>query len=109
MIRHDLRYGWRQMVRRPAFTIVAVLMLGLGIGTSVTIFSWLQTALQPIPGVPDRDRLAMLYNTTRTRDDLSTSYPNLADYRRLLPDSIEYLVGQTVVPLNFTAGSATRR
>ncbi len=109
MISHDLRYGWRLMVRRPAFTLVAVLMLGLGIGTSVTIFSWLQTALQPIPGVPDRDRLAMLYNTTRTRDDLSTSYPNLTDYRRLLPDSIDALVGQTVVPLNFTTGSVTRR
>ena len=73
MISHDLRYGWRLMLRRPAFTAIAIAMLGLGIGTSVTIFSWLQTALQPIPGVPDRDRLVILYGTTPTRDNLSTS------------------------------------
>jgi predicted permease len=109
MISHDLRYGWRLMLRRPAFTIVAILMLGLGIGTSVTIFSWLQTALQPIPSVPDRDRLVMLYGTTPTRNDLSTSYPNLADYRERRPTSIAGIAGQAIVPLNVTIGGSPRR
>jgi predicted permease len=109
MISHDLRYGWRLMVRRPGFTAIAILMLGLGIGTSVTIFSWLQTALQPIPGVPDRDRLVMLRGTTPTRDDLSISYPNLVDYRERRPASIEDLAGQAIVPLNLTIGSPPQR
>jgi predicted permease len=109
MISHDLRYGWRLMLRRPAFTITAILMLGIGIGTSVTIFSWLQTALQPIPGVPDRDRLVMLFGTTPTRDDLSTSYPNLADYRERRPTSIDGIAGQAFVPLNVTIGGSPRR
>ncbi|HLG54016.1 MAG TPA: hypothetical protein VI485_01720 [Vicinamibacterales bacterium] len=30
MISHDLRYGWRLMVRRPGFTVIAILMLGAG-------------------------------------------------------------------------------
>jgi predicted permease len=106
MISQDLRYGWRLLVRRPGFTAVAILMLGLGLGTSVTIFSWLQTALQPIPGVADRDRLAMLHGTTRTRNDLSTSYPNLMDYRERKPASIADLAGQTLVPLNIGAGGS---
>jgi putative ABC transport system permease protein len=109
MISHDVRYGWRLMLRRPAFTTIAIAMLGLGIGTSVTIFSWLQTALQPIPGVPDRDRLVMLYGTTATRDNLSTSYPNLADYRERRPASIDGIVGQAIVPLNVTIGDTPRR
>lgn len=109
MISHDLRYGWRLLLRRPAFTITAIVMLGLGIGTSVTMFSWLQTALQPIPGVPDRDRLVMLYGTTPTRDDLSTSYPNLADYRERRPDSISDIAGQGLAPLNLTIGGSPRR
>src|SRR5688572_32200644 len=109
MISHDLRYGWRLMVRRPAFTVVAIAMLGLGIGTSVTIFSWLQTALQPIPGVADRDRLVMLQGTTRTRNDLSTSYPNLVDYRARLPASVEDIAGQTIVPLSLTIDGSPRR
>jgi MacB-like protein len=109
MISHDLRYGWRLMVRRPAFTAIAIAMLGLGIGASVTIFSWLQTALQPIPGVPDRDRLVMLQGTTRTRNDLSTSYPNLVDYRERRPASITDIAGQTFVPLNLTVGRSPQR
>jgi predicted permease len=109
MISHDLRYGWRLIVRRPAFTAIAVLMLGLGIGTSVTIFSWLQTALQPIPGVPDRDRLVMLHGTTPTRDDLSTSYPNLVDYRERRPASIVDIAGQSLAPLNVTIDGSPRR
>jgi macrolide transport system ATP-binding/permease protein len=109
MISHDLRYGWRLMLRRPAFTAIAIGMLGLGIGTSVTIFSWLQMALQPIPGVPDRDRLVMLHGTTPTRNDLSTSYPNLVDYRERRPASIDDIAGQTIVPLNVTIGGSPRR
>ena len=108
MISHDLRYGWRLMVRRPAFTVIAILMLGLGIGTSVTI-QLVQTALQPIPGVPDRDRLVMLHGTTRTRNDLSTSYPNLVDYRERRPASIDDIAGQTLVPLNITIGGSPQR
>lgn len=109
MISHDLRYGWRLMLRRPGFTATAILMLGIGIGASVTIFSWLQTALQPIPGVPGRDRLAMLQATTRTRNDLSFSYPNLVDYRERRPASITDMAGQTLVPLNVTVGGSPRR
>ena len=109
MISHDLRYGWRLMVRRPGFTAIAILMLGIGIGASVSIFSWLQTALQPIPGVANRDRLVMLFGTTPTRNAQSTSYPDLVDYRERRPASIVDIAGQSFVPLNVTIGSSPRR
>ena len=35
----DVMYACRSLVRRPGFTAVAVLTLGLGIGSAVTIFS----------------------------------------------------------------------
>src|SRR6266516_2365986 len=58
---HDIRYGWRLMVRKPAFALVAVLTLGLGIGANVTMFSWTQIMLQRhIRGVADGGRFVAL-------------------------------------------------
>jgi hypothetical protein len=50
MLVHDLRYALRTMLRNRAFTGVAVLSLGLGIGANAAIFSLIDTEmLRPLP------------------------------------------------------------
>jgi len=41
----DIRYGVRQLLRSPAFTVTAVLILALGIGAVTAVFSLIDTAL----------------------------------------------------------------
>ncbi|MGE5245778.1 MAG: ABC transporter permease [Betaproteobacteria bacterium] len=110
MISQDLRYGWRLMVRRPAFTIVAVLTLGLGIGANVTIYSWIEALLlRPLPGVADIDRLVALNGTTPTRSDLSTSWPNFVDMRSSRPASVDDMLASRVVAVSVrTTGEPER-
>lgn len=58
----NLRYGLRQLRRSPGFTLAAVLVLALGIGPNVAIFSiiW-ATFLAPLP-YPNTNQMVVVWN-----------------------------------------------
>ena len=77
----DLRFAFRSMMKRPAFTAIAVLALALGIGANTAIFSVINNVLlKPLP-FREPDRLTMVYNTADKEDQLSVTYPDFNDWR----------------------------
>ncbi len=80
----DLRYGARQLLRSPGFTLVTVLTLALGIGATTAIFSVVDGILfKPLP-FPHPERLVAVWADLTRRGgpaDEWLNFPNAADLR----------------------------
>jgi putative ABC transport system permease protein len=75
----DLRYGMRMLLRRPAFTGLAMLTLALGIGVSMTLFTVVNSVLlRPLP-YRDADRLVEVFET-QPEKNISRYRVSLADF-----------------------------
>jgi len=78
----DLQYALRTLLKRPAFTVVAVGSLALGIGVNATVFSWVERILlNPMPGVPNGRELVSIKTVAANGDLLDSSFLDFRDFR----------------------------
>ena len=81
---NDLKFAFRQLLKRPGFTTVAVLTLALGIGANTAIFSFVNTILlRPLPFM-EPERLVMVYTSYQANDSHKNwvAAPTLNEWRK---------------------------
>src|SRR3989442_5074084 len=82
-IMNDLKFAFRQLLKQPGFTAVAVLTLALGIGANTALFSVVNgVLLRPLP-FHEQDRLVTLWesNPARGVEQQNVSPPNFAGWQ----------------------------
>jgi predicted permease len=76
----DLRHGTRMLLKKPGFTLTAVLTLALSIGANTAIFSVVNAVLlRPLP-YPEPEWLAMVWEK-RMREGSNDTFVSPADFR----------------------------
>jgi putative ABC transport system permease protein len=81
----DLRYGVRQLIRNPGFTMIAVVTLALGIAVNAAMFSLVSSIMLRRPPGRDPDRIAVVTGINPAAgfqaDNSTLSVPNYLAWR----------------------------
>src|SRR6185436_589735 len=80
---NDLRFAFRQLLKNPGFTAVAVFTLALGIGANTALFSVINgVLLRPLP-FHEQERLVTLWETSPAQgaEQQQVSPPNYSDWQ----------------------------
>jgi len=105
----DIQYGVRNLLKRPSYTVIALLTLALGIGANTAIFSLVSTVLlRPLP-VPHPEQLVEVYGTMHNgSEDTIQSYLNYKDYRDR-NQTLSGLLAYRFVPVSISQESRNER
>src|SRR5262245_13369986 len=78
---HDLRFGFRRLIKTPGFAFIAILSLALGIGANTAIFSLVNMILfRPLP-VANPQEVISVSAVGKDGALAAFSYPNYLDFR----------------------------
>ncbi|MFL6594190.1 MAG: ADOP family duplicated permease [Chthoniobacterales bacterium] len=102
----DLRYGSRALVKKPGFTITAVVALALGIGANTAIFSVINGVLLRSLAYPHPDRIVMVWERSipRNADRNVVAPANFLDWQQQ-STSFEQMAAVADLRVNLAGGA----
>ena len=81
MCLNDFHYSARVLRKNPAFAILAILTIALGIGANISIFTSVNGVLLKAFSFPEAERLVVVNGVSKSLPDMGVSYPDYVDWR----------------------------
>jgi predicted permease len=81
VLRQDLRYTTRALLRAPGFALTTILLVALGVGANTAAFSLADFVLLRPPPFAEPDRLVRVWQTTPGYGQMEVSPANYHDYK----------------------------
>src|SRR6185295_6704851 len=109
-ILQNVRYGTRLLVKLPGFTVMAVLVLALGIGANTAMFSLVNAFLFKPLVIENPDEIVGLYSRDTKRPDTyrAFSYPEYVDLKKSNTVFTD-LMAHNLAMVGLSDGDSTRR
>src|SRR6266540_923352 len=106
----DLRYGARMLLKKPGFTLIAIITLALGIGANTAIFSLVNTMfLRPLPVEKPKQLVALnSVSLNGERNFPAFSIPNYRDLRDR-NDVLAGLAAYRIAPISLSNNGVNTR
>ena len=107
----DLQYATRMFLKNPAFTVITVITLALGIGANTAIFSVVNTLLmRPLP-YSNPDQLVMVWENLRKDNNPHNAVApaNFVDWKEQNKSFQQMAAFTAPVNYNFTGGDMPER
>jgi macrolide transport system ATP-binding/permease protein len=89
----DVRFGWRQLLRNPGFTLAVVLTLALSVGVNTAIFSVVNALILKSLPYPEPDRLGTIFMHIQGSATFDGFNDIDGEQWELLRDSVPSVVG----------------
>jgi len=104
----DVRFGWRVLIKTPAFTATAVAVLALGIGMNTAMFSVVSAVLLSALPYPEPERMVELRQTAKDGHLMNVSGLDFRDWRAQ-SQTIEYMAAYGVDEVTVSGSFPARR
>src|SRR5436190_22273024 len=77
----DFRYSARALIKNPAFSLLAIITIALGVGANTSIFTAVNGVLLKSFSFPEAERLVVVTGVSKSLSDVDVSYPDYLDWR----------------------------
>ena len=81
MFLHDFRYSARALIKNPAFSLLAITTIALGVGANTSIFTAVNGVMLKSFSFPEAERLVVVTAASKSLTDMGVSYPDYLDWR----------------------------